>query len=69
MPELIIDALTTVISDSSIYIAKGKLDISGIPYNMSHMIVFYKTENPSILALEDTTLLLLEPAKGTHRIE
>lgn len=52
-------ALPTGYSERSIYIANGKLEVSGFPYNMSQMIVFTKTENPSIHALEDTTLLIL----------
>lgn len=51
--------LPTGHSERSVYIAKGKLDISGIAYNMSQMIVFSKTENPTIHALEDSTILLL----------
>lgn len=51
--------LPTGYSERSIYIAKGKLDISGTNYNMSQMIVFTKSENPTIFALEDTVFMLL----------
>ncbi|HAR39524.1 MAG: hypothetical protein A2W86_10095 [Bacteroidetes bacterium GWD2_45_23] len=52
-------ALPTRYSERSIYIADGKLEIAGTHYAKGQMIVFQKTENPSIRALADTTLLLL----------
>ncbi len=52
-------ALPTGHSERSVYIAKGKLEIDNIVYKMGQMIVFSITENPTITALQDTTLLLL----------
>ena len=52
-------ALPTGYSERSIYIASGKLQIDSFNYNMGQMIVFSKNEDPSIVAIENTTLLLL----------
>ena len=52
-------ALPTEHSEWSVYIAKGQLEIDNFKYNMGQMIVFNKNENPIIIAIEDTTFLLL----------
>lgn len=52
-------ALPTEHSERSVYITKGQLEIDNFKYNMGQMIVFVKTENPRITALEDTTFLML----------
>ena len=46
-------------SERSIYIARGILEIDNFNYKMGQMIVFSKNENPSIIAIENTTLLLI----------
>lgn len=52
-------ALPKGYSERSIYIAKGKLEIDNFIYSMGQMIVFSKNEEPSILAIENTTLLMI----------
>ena len=51
-------ALPTGHSERSIYIAKGRLEVSGVIYSMGQMIVFSKTEDPSIIAKENTTIIM-----------
>jgi len=46
-------------SERAIYIVKGSLEISGITYGHSKMLVFSKGVDPLILAKENTTLMLL----------
>src|SRR5688572_23826320 len=41
------------------YIAKGSVEISGVIYSPGQMLVFNKTDDPVILALQPTTLMLL----------
>ena len=45
--------------ERGIYIAKGKIDISGTTYGEGQMLVFNKTADPLIIAREPTTLMLL----------
>jgi redox-sensitive bicupin YhaK (pirin superfamily) len=51
--------LPTGYSERAIYIASGKLEIDNFNYKMGQMIVFAKNEDPSIVAIENTTLLLI----------
>jgi len=46
-------------SERAIYIAKGSLEVSGIPYTTGQMLVFTKGVDPTILSKESTTLMLL----------
>jgi redox-sensitive bicupin YhaK (pirin superfamily) len=46
-------------SERGIYIAKGKAEFSGMAYSPGQMLVFSKGADPLILAVEDTTFLLL----------
>lgn len=46
-------------SERGAYIAKGELDVSGRTYAMGQLLVFSKTENPTLTATKDTTLMLL----------
>jgi redox-sensitive bicupin YhaK (pirin superfamily) len=46
-------------SERAIYIVKGRVEISGIFYNAGRMIVFGKSEEPVIIAKEDSTLMVL----------
>jgi redox-sensitive bicupin YhaK (pirin superfamily) len=46
-------------SERAIYIVKGRVEISGIFYNAGRMIVFGKSEQPVIIAKEDSTLMVL----------
>ena len=52
-------ALPTNYTERSVYITKGELQVDGFSYKMGQMIVFSKTEEPSILATEDSVILLL----------
>ena len=45
--------------ERGIYIAKGKIEISGTTYGEGQMLVFNKTADPLIIAREPTTLMLL----------
>lgn len=45
--------------ERGIYIVKGSIEISGHSYAESQMLVFNKTDEPLILAKEDTTMMLL----------
>jgi hypothetical protein len=45
--------------ERGIYIAKGKIEVSGTPYSEGQMLVFNKTADPLIIAKEPTTLMLL----------
>lgn len=51
--------LPTGYSERSVYIASGKLEIDSFNYSMGQMIVFSKNENPTIVAIEKTTILLI----------
>jgi redox-sensitive bicupin YhaK (pirin superfamily) len=46
-------------SERGFYIAKGRVEISGITYEEGQMLVFTKGVDPLILAKEPTTLMLL----------
>jgi Pirin-related protein len=46
-------------SERGVYIAKGRLEVSGRTYIMGQLLVFSKTENPVLMTAEDTTLMLL----------
>ena len=46
-------------SERGIYIAKGSLELSGRTYNPGQMLVFAKEEDPTLLAKEPSTLMLL----------
>jgi redox-sensitive bicupin YhaK (pirin superfamily) len=46
-------------SERGFYIAKGRVEISGITYEEGQMLVFTKGVDPLILAKERTTLMLL----------
>lgn len=52
-------ALPTGYEERGIYIVKGTLEISGNRYGAGLLLVFNKGVDPLIVALEDTTLLLL----------
>lgn len=51
--------LPTGYPERAIYITKGKIEIDHQMYHVGQMIVFNKNENPTIVAQEPTTLLLL----------
>lgn len=46
-------------SEKSVYIAKGSIEFSGRTYTPGQMLVFAKEEDPSLLAKEHSTLMLL----------
>ncbi|PWT73461.1 MAG: hypothetical protein C5B59_13460 [Bacteroidetes bacterium] len=46
-------------SERGFYIAKGSVEVSGKPYHQGQMLVFDKGVDPTILAKEKTTLMLL----------
>ena len=46
-------------SERGFYIAKGRVEVSGVTYHEGQMLVFNKAVDPLILAKEDTTLMLL----------
>lgn len=46
-------------AERAVYIAKGSIEIAGIRYIASQMVVFSKAEQPVILAREAATLMLL----------
>jgi redox-sensitive bicupin YhaK (pirin superfamily) len=46
-------------SERSIYIAKGRVELSGIIYSEGKLLVFTKGVDPLIIAKENTTLMLL----------
>lgn len=46
-------------SERAVYVAEGGLDFGGHHYSKGQMIVFGKNEEPTILATEDSTLMLL----------
>lgn len=41
------------------YIAKGSVEIAGVLYAPGQMLVFHKTDDPLIVAMEPTTLMML----------
>ncbi len=45
--------------ERGIYIAKGSIELAGITYSPGQMLVFSKSDDPLILARENTTLMLL----------
>ena len=45
--------------EKSVYIAKGSIELSGRTYTPGQMLVFAKEEDPSLLAKEHSTLMLL----------
>jgi len=55
-------------SERGIYIAKGALEIDHIMHPAGHLVVFKKTEDPSIIAREKCTFMLLggEPLGERH---
>ena len=46
-------------AERGVYIAKGSLEVSGRTYNAGQMLVFARQEEPTLLAKEATTLMLL----------
>ena len=46
-------------SERGVYIAKGSIELSGRTYTAGQMLVFFKTEQPIMLAKEACTLMLL----------
>jgi redox-sensitive bicupin YhaK (pirin superfamily) len=46
-------------SERAIYVAKGRIEISGKTYSTGQMLVFNKSEHPVLIAKEATTLMLL----------
>ena len=46
-------------SERGFYIVKGSIEVSGITYNEGKMLVFSKGADPTIIAKDDTTLMLL----------
>jgi redox-sensitive bicupin YhaK (pirin superfamily) len=46
-------------SERGFYIVKGSIEISGITYTDGKMLVFSKEDDPTIIAQENTTLMLL----------
>ena len=46
-------------TERGIYIAKGSVEVSGNKYHEGQMLVFSKSIDPRILAMEDSTLMLL----------
>ena len=51
--------LPTGYSERGIYIAKGGLELGGNRYRAGQLLVFSREENPSLLATENSTLMLL----------
>ncbi len=45
--------------ERGLYIAKGSVELSGITYHSGQMLVFNKTADPTLLAKEHTTIMLL----------
>jgi redox-sensitive bicupin YhaK (pirin superfamily) len=46
-------------SERAFYVAKGAVEVSGNTYREGQMVVFNKNNDPSIVALEPATLMLL----------
>jgi len=46
-------------SERGVYIAKGELEVAGRRYTMGQLLVFSKTDNPTLTAVRDCTLMLL----------
>ena len=46
-------------SERGVYIVKGSIEVDGITYTKEKLLVFTKGADPSILAKENTTLMLL----------
>src|SRR5207253_8143522 len=46
-------------TERGIYIAKGRVEISGSRYSAGNLIVFKKEEDPTITALDKTTIMML----------
>ncbi|MFL5742100.1 MAG: pirin family protein [Flavisolibacter sp.] len=46
-------------SERGIYIAKGSIEVSGMTYHAGQMLVFNKAVDPSLTAMEDSTLMFL----------
>lgn len=46
-------------SERGIYIAKGSIEVSGVVYNAGQMLVFTKGVDPTIVAKENATLMML----------
>ena len=46
-------------SERGIYIAKGRVEVSGTTYNAGQMLVFTKGVDPTIVAKENSTLMML----------
>jgi redox-sensitive bicupin YhaK (pirin superfamily) len=45
--------------ERAIYVVKGSIEFNGMKYNSGHMLVFRKGSEPTIQALEQSTLMLL----------
>jgi redox-sensitive bicupin YhaK (pirin superfamily) len=45
--------------ERGVYIAKGSIELSGITYHAGQMLVFNKQADPTLLAKEHTTIMLL----------
>src|SRR5688572_16871008 len=45
--------------ERGVYIAKGSIELSGITYHAGQMLVFNKHADPTLLATEHTTIMLL----------
>jgi redox-sensitive bicupin YhaK (pirin superfamily) len=60
--------LPTGYSERGIYIVNGRIEISGIKYESGNLIVFKKEEQPSLFAIESTTMMVLggEPLGPRH---
>lgn len=46
-------------AERGIYIAKGKIEVNGYAYSAGQMLVFTKGADPTLIAKEDSTLMLL----------
>jgi redox-sensitive bicupin YhaK (pirin superfamily) len=46
-------------SERGFYIAKGSVELAGISYEEGKMLVFSKGDDPTIIAIENTTLMML----------
>ena len=55
-------------SERGFYIVKGSIELAGIVYEQGKMLVFYKEDDPKIIAREQTTLMMLggEPLGERH---
>ncbi len=51
--------LPTGYAERGVYIVKGKIEIAHQTYSAGQLLVFGKTEEPTIISLEDATLMML----------